>query len=57
MHLLEKSVINKIWLQLPVVFDGPIIMIRPGGLLLVVPTTYLQSKLFQAYGLGIAKKK
>jgi hypothetical protein len=35
-HLLEKSVINMIWL-LSFVFDWPIIMIDPGGLLLVVP--------------------
>jgi hypothetical protein len=32
----EKSVINMIWLLLPV-SDSPIIMIRPDGLLLVVP--------------------
>jgi hypothetical protein len=35
------------------VFDRPIIMVGPGGLLLVVPT-YLQS-LFQCMG-GVAKK-
>jgi len=37
MHLIEKSVINMIWLLLPV-FDGSIITIGPGGLLLVFPT-------------------
>ncbi len=40
-HLLEKSVINTICLQLPV-FDWPNIMIRPGDLLLVV-ATYMHS--------------
>jgi hypothetical protein len=40
-HLLEKSVINMIWLLIPG-FDWPNIMIGPGGLLLVVPT-HLQS--------------
>ncbi len=34
-HLPEKSVVNMIWLLLPV-FDWPIIVIGPGGLLLVV---------------------
>jgi hypothetical protein len=48
-HLLEKSVINMIWLLLPG-FDWPIIMIGPSGLLLVVPT-YLRL-LFQFYGWG-----
>jgi hypothetical protein len=38
-HLLEKSVLNMIWL-LPPVFDWPILMIGPGGLLLVVPTIF-----------------
>jgi hypothetical protein len=38
---LKKSVINVLGLLLPV-FDRPIIMISPGGLLLVVPT-YLNS--------------
>jgi len=52
MHLIEKSVINMIWVLRPV-FDWPIIMIGPGGLLLVVPT-YLQS-LFQSYGQGCKK--
>ncbi len=33
--LLEKSVLNMIWPMLPI-FDWPIIMIGPGGLLLVV---------------------
>jgi hypothetical protein len=47
MHLLEKSVINTISLSLHV-FYWPIIMIGPGGLLLIVPT-YLQSH-FQFYG-------
>jgi hypothetical protein len=45
--------INMIWLVLSV-FDWSIIMIRPGGLLLVVPT-YLQSQ-FQFYW-WVAKKK
>jgi hypothetical protein len=53
-HMLEKSVINMIWLLLPV-FDLPIMMIGPGGLLLVVPT-YLQSS-FQFYWLGCQKNK
>jgi hypothetical protein len=48
-HLLEKSVINMIWLLLPG-FDWPIIMIGPSGLLLVV-STYLRL-LFQVYGWG-----
>jgi hypothetical protein len=47
LHLLEKSVINMIALSLHV-FDWPIIMIGPGGLLLIVPT-YLQFH-FQFYG-------
>jgi hypothetical protein len=51
-HPLEKSVINMIWLLI-LVFDWPIIMIRPGGLLLVVPT-YLQS-LFHFYWWGCKK--
>jgi hypothetical protein len=37
----EKCEINMIWLLFPV-FDWSIIMIRPGGLLLVFPT-YLPS--------------
>jgi hypothetical protein len=53
-HLLEKSVINMIGLLLPV-FDSSIIMIGPGGLLLVVPTC-LQSS-FQFYGVGLQKCK
>jgi hypothetical protein len=48
-HMLQKSVINMIWL-LVLVFDWPIIMIAPGGLLLVVPT-YLHP-MFQFYGWG-----
>jgi hypothetical protein len=36
-HLLEKSVINMIWLLFPI-FDRPNITIGPDGLLLVVPT-------------------
>jgi hypothetical protein len=52
-HLLEKSVINMIWLLLPV-FYWPIIMIRPRGLLLLVVPTYLQSS-FQFYGRGCKK--
>jgi hypothetical protein len=51
-HLLEKSVINMIWL-LVFGFDWPIRMIGPSGLLLVVPT-YLQL-LFQFYGWGCKK--
>jgi hypothetical protein len=35
-HMLEKSVTNMISLMVPV-FDWPIIMISPGGLLLGVP--------------------
>ncbi len=46
---LEKSAINMIWWLSPV-FDWPNIVIKPGGLLLVVPT-YLQYFLG-----GIAKK-
>jgi hypothetical protein len=53
--LLEKSVMNMIRLLVPV-FDWAIIMIGPGGLLLVVPI-YLQS-LFQFYGwVGLQKSK
>jgi hypothetical protein len=37
-HLLEKRVINMVWLLLLPVFDWPIITTAPGGLLLVVPT-------------------
>jgi hypothetical protein len=51
-HLLEKSVINMIWLLVPG-FDWPVIMIGPSGLLLVVPT-YLQL-LFQFYGFRVQK--
>jgi hypothetical protein len=51
-HLLEKSVINMIWL-LVLVFDWPIIIVGPGGLLLVIPT-YMQY-LFQFYGWGCSK--
>jgi hypothetical protein len=51
-HLLEKSVINMIWLLVSG-FDWPIRMIGPSGLLLVVPT-YLQL-LFQFYGWGCKK--
>jgi hypothetical protein len=53
-HLLEKSVINMIWLLLPV-FDWSIIMISPRGVLLVVPT-YLQSS-FRFHGWGCKKSK
>jgi hypothetical protein len=49
MHLLEKSVINMIWLLL-LVFDWPNIMISPCGLLLVLPTYS-----FSFMG-GVAKK-
>jgi hypothetical protein len=52
-HLLQKSVLNMIWLLVPVL-DWPIIMIAPGGLLLVVPT-YMQFR-FQFYGWGYEKK-
>ncbi len=48
-HLLQKSAINMIRLLSPV-FDWPNIVIKPGGLLLVVPT-YLQY--FMG---GVAKK-
>jgi len=51
-HLLEKSVINMIWLLVSG-FDWAIRMIGPSGLLLVVPT-YLQL-LFQFYGWGCKK--
>jgi hypothetical protein len=51
-HLVEKSVINMIWLLLPVL-DSSNIMFGPGGLLLVVPT-HLQYP-FQFYGGGVAK--
>jgi hypothetical protein len=54
MRLLEKSVINMIWLLLHV-FECPIIIIGTGGLLLVVPT-YFQSP-FQFYGWGWRKSK
>jgi hypothetical protein len=47
-HLLEKSVINMIWLLLPA-FDWPIIMIGPRGSLLLVVPTYL------FYGWGCKK--
>ncbi len=47
-HLLEKSVINMIQLLLPV-FDWPIIMFGPGGLLWVVPHLYAVC-MFQFYG-------
>jgi hypothetical protein len=51
-HLLEKSVINMMWLVVTVL-DCPVIMIGPGGLLLVVPTC-LQSP-FQYNGWGCKK--
>jgi hypothetical protein len=51
-HLLETSVKNMIGLLVPV-FDWPIVIIGPGGLLLVVPT-YLQCP-FQFYGWGCSK--
>ncbi len=50
----KKSVINWTWLRLSI-FDWSIIMIGPGGLLLVVPT-YLQFQL-QFYWWGCQKKK
>jgi len=52
-HQLEKSVINMIWLLLPV-FDGSNIMIGPGGLLLVSSYAYLRSR-FHFYGWGCKK--
>jgi hypothetical protein len=52
-HLLEKSVINMIS-PLLLVFDWPIIMIGPGGLLLVV-RTYMQS--FEKSIMGGVPKK
>ncbi len=55
-HLLEKSAINMIWLLLIPVSDWSIIMIGPGGLLLVVPT-YLQFPPFQFFGSGGAANK
>jgi hypothetical protein len=51
-HLLERSIINMIWL-LHHVFDWLMIMISWGGLLLVFPA-YLQS-LFESYGWGCKK--
>jgi hypothetical protein len=52
-HLLEKSVINMMWKLVPV-FDWAIIMIGPGGLLLVVPHLFaVQVSLFVC---GVAKK-
>jgi hypothetical protein len=42
-HHVEKSVINKIWLVLSV-SDWVIIMIGPGGLLLVVPQFAVPAK-------------
>jgi hypothetical protein len=52
-HLLENTVINMISLLVPV-FDWPIIMIGPGGLLLVVPTCFCSPD-FSFLG-GVAKK-
>ncbi len=52
-HLLEKSVMRMISLQLPV-FHWPIMMIGPGGLLLVV-CTYFQS-LRMSLMSGVPKK-
>jgi hypothetical protein len=52
MQMLEKSVINMIWLMFSV-FDWLIIMIGPSGLLLGVPT-YLESS-FQLYVWGCKK--
>jgi len=49
----EESVINMIWLLLSI-SDWPNVMIGPGGLLLVVPPTYLLSP-FQFYGWGWKK--
>ncbi len=51
-HLLEESVINMIGVLLPVL-DWPIIMIGPGGLLLVVPTYYNPDFSFMC---GVAEK-
>jgi len=51
-NLLE-NVINMIWLLLPV-SDWPILMIAPGGLLLVVPHL-LQSQI--SFMCGVAKKQ
>ncbi len=53
-HPLEKSVINMTWLLI-LVFDWPIIMIGPVGLLLVVPT-YLQSFVWVLW-VGLQKSK
>jgi hypothetical protein len=52
--LLEKSVINMIWLPIPL-FDWPIIMIRPGGLLLVVPHLFAVPLSVLSVG-GVTKK-
>jgi hypothetical protein len=52
--LLWKSVINWTWLQLSI-FDWSIIMIGPGGLLLVV-RTYMQFQL-RFYWWGCPKKQ
>jgi hypothetical protein len=48
----QKSLIDMIWILL--LFHCPIIMIGPGGLLLIV-TTYLLCQ-FQFYGWGVAKE-
>jgi hypothetical protein len=52
-YLPQKSVINMIWLLLPV-SDWPIIMIDPGGLLLVVSDLFAVS-VFSLIS-GFAKK-
>jgi hypothetical protein len=59
-HLQEKSVINTLWLLLPV-FDWAFVMIGPGGLLLVVPNYMqfygsVQYPTFGFMGGGVAKK-
>jgi hypothetical protein len=53
-NLLENVIINMIWLLLPV-SDWPVLMICPGGLLLVVPPHPLQSQI--SFMCEVAKKQ
>jgi hypothetical protein len=53
-HLQKKSVINMIWLLVSV-SDWPIILIRPGGLLLVVP--HLFAVPVSVLSMGLQKSK
>jgi hypothetical protein len=48
-HLVEKSVINMMWLLVPV-FDWWLMMIGPGGLLLVVPICLQSPFQFNEWG-------